>query len=78
MCEGPVSFSVLMAFDMFCVDVDGEGLDDRPDCDDQIIVGLFWVWTETWIQDLNSFQIITCNSDAAPCNVEQLTESSQK
>ena len=76
MCEGPVSFSVLMAFDMFCVDVDGEGLDDCPDCNNQIIVGLFWVWAETWIQDLDSLQIIACNSDTASGNVEQSSDNS--
>ena len=42
MCEGSVGFSVLVAFDVFCVDIDGEGLDDCPDCDNQIIVGLFF------------------------------------
>ena len=73
MCEGPVGFSV---FDVFCVDIDGEGLDDCPDCDNQIVVGLFWVWTKTWIQDLNSLQIIAGNSDTALGNVEQLADNS--
>ena len=78
MREGSVGFSVLVTFDVFCVDVDGEGLDYCPDCNNQIIIGLFWVWAKAWRQNLNGLQIITCNSDTTLGNMEESTENRKK